>query len=88
MLEIILAVVVVGTPFLLDAADGVFGRVYRALGGDEEDLRATIERFRADEIEHKETALLHEAEKAPAYPLLNHAIKAGSRLAIWLSTRI
>ncbi|HXQ66217.1 MAG TPA: demethoxyubiquinone hydroxylase family protein, partial [Alphaproteobacteria bacterium] len=44
--------------------------------------------FRAHEIEHKETALAHGAEAAPAYPLLSGAIKAASRLAIWLSTRI
>ena len=28
------------------------------------------------------------AEQAPAYEVLTTAIKAGSRLAIWLSTRI
>ena len=30
----------------------------------------------------------HEAERAPAYPVLSAAIKSGSRLAIWLSERI
>ncbi|MGE3936699.1 MAG: demethoxyubiquinone hydroxylase family protein [Rhodospirillaceae bacterium] len=58
------------------------------LGDDEADLRATIERYRADEAEHRETALDHGAELAPAYELLTGAVKAGSRLAIWLSTRI
>ncbi len=58
------------------------------LGEDEAGLRETIERFRADEIEHRDTALAHEAREAPGYPLLSAAIKAGSRLAIWLSTRI
>ena len=32
--------------------------------------------------------LKHEAERAPAYPLLSAAIKTGSRLAIWLSERL
>jgi 3-demethoxyubiquinol 3-hydroxylase len=59
-----------------------------ALGDDEADLRSTIEKFRAEEIEHKDTALAAGAEEAPAYSALTSAIKAGSRLAIWLSTRI
>jgi ubiquinone biosynthesis monooxygenase Coq7 len=58
------------------------------LGDDEAALRSTIEKFRAEEIEHKETALASGAEQAPAYAALTAAIKAGSRLAIWLSTRI
>jgi ubiquinone biosynthesis monooxygenase Coq7 len=57
------------------------------LGDDEADLRGTIEKFRADEIEHKDEALAHGAEGAPGYELLTGAVKAGSRLAIWLSTR-
>ncbi len=58
------------------------------LGDDEAPLRATIEKFRAEEIEHKDTALASGAEDAPAYRPLTAAIKAGSKLAIWLSTRI
>jgi len=58
------------------------------LGENEAGLRETIGRFRADEIEHRDVALAHEAREAPGYPLLSAAIKAGSRLAIWLSTRI
>ena len=59
----------------------------RLLGDDEAELRGTIEKFRAEEIEHKDTALAAGAEQAPAYEALTGAIKAGSRLAIWLSTR-
>lgn len=58
------------------------------LGDDEADLRATIEEFRADEMHHRDIGLQEGAERAPAYPLLTETIKAGSRLAIWLSTRI
>jgi len=54
---------------------------------DEAELRATIEEFRADELEHRDTALAHDAEGAPAYELLTAFVKAGSRAAIWLSTR-
>ena len=58
------------------------------LGDDEAALRETIEEFRADEIEHHDTGLAHDAERAPGYRLLSAAVKAGSRLAIWLSTRV
>jgi ubiquinone biosynthesis monooxygenase Coq7 len=58
------------------------------LGTEEAALKETIETFRAEELEHRDTGLAEGAEEAPGYPLLNGAIKAGSRLAIWLSTRI
>ena len=58
------------------------------LGDDEKELRDTIASFRADEREHRDTGLAHDAELAPGYELLSAAIKRGSRLAIWLSTRI
>ncbi len=58
------------------------------LGEDEAPLKATIEAFRADEVEHREIGLAHEAEQTPGYPLLSGAIKAGTRAAIWLSERI
>ena len=60
----------------------------RRLGDDEAELRATVEEFRADEAAHRETALAAGAEQAPGYETLTAAIKTGSRLAIWLSTRI
>jgi len=59
-----------------------------ALGDDEAELRTTIEKFRADEIAHKDEALASGAEEAVGYETLTRTIKAGSRLAIWLSTRI
>jgi 3-demethoxyubiquinol 3-hydroxylase len=51
-------------------------------------LEATVEEFRADELEHRDTGLAHGARDLPGYGLLSGAIKAGSRLAIWLSTRL
>ncbi len=58
------------------------------LGRDEDDLKDTIRRFRRDELAHRDTGLAHDAEAAPGYPLLSRAIKDGTRLAIWLSTRV
>jgi ubiquinone biosynthesis monooxygenase Coq7 len=58
------------------------------LGDDEKDLRATVETFRDEEIEHRDEALAAGAEQAVGYEALSAVIKTGSRLAIWLSTRI
>jgi 3-demethoxyubiquinol 3-hydroxylase len=51
-------------------------------------LEETVRAFRADEIAHRQTALAHGAAETPGYEVLTGAIKAGSRLAIWLSTRL
>ena len=65
---------------------------YRAqediLGDDEAALRADIARFRAEELEHRDTGLEHEAEQAPAYRLLSAAIKTGCKIAIKISERV
>jgi ubiquinone biosynthesis monooxygenase Coq7 len=58
------------------------------LGSDEQPLRATIEKFRGEEVHHRNTGLAHGAEQAPAYPTLVRAIKTGSKLAIWLAERL
>jgi len=55
---------------------------------DEKDLRETFEAFREEELAHRDTGLEHGAEQAPGYEVLSGAVKAGSRLAIWLSTRV
>jgi ubiquinone biosynthesis monooxygenase Coq7 len=74
------------------AVEEVIDEHYRgqaeALGDSESELRETIETFRADELAHRATALAHGARDMLGYELLSGAIKTGSRLAIWLSTRI
>lgn len=60
----------------------------RMLGDDEAELQDAIETFRAEEIEHRDTARAAGAADAPAYEALTGMVKAGSRLAIWLSSRI
>jgi ubiquinone biosynthesis monooxygenase Coq7 len=55
---------------------------------EEAPLKADIESFRQEELEHRATALAEGAERAPAYPALTAAVKTGSRLAIWLAERI
>jgi 3-demethoxyubiquinol 3-hydroxylase len=58
------------------------------LGEDESALVATIAQFRGDEREHRDTALAQGAEDAPAYEPMTALVKAGTRAAIWLSTRL
>jgi ubiquinone biosynthesis monooxygenase Coq7 len=70
-----------------EVIDEHYARQAAALGDDEAELRATIEEYRADELAHRDTALAHDAENAPGYEVLTRAVKAGSRLAIWLSER-
>ena len=74
------------------AVEEVIDEHYRgqaeSLGDDQAPLRQTIEEFRADELAHRDLALAHDARTAPAHDLLTAAVKVGSRIAIWLSTRI
>ena len=71
-----------------DVIDRHYAEQSAALGDDEAELRDTIDKFRADEIEHRDLAIEHEAREAPGYELLTRVVKTGSRLAIWLSTRV
>lgn len=52
------------------------------------DLADTIEQFQAEELEHRDIGLDHDAEETPGYRLLSRAIKTGSKAAIWLSERV
>lgn len=58
------------------------------LGDAEPELAATIRQFQAEELEHHDTAILHGAERAPAYALLSGVIRIGCRVAIAVSKRI
>jgi len=74
------------------AIEEVIDGHYRAqadyLAGEDPTLEETVRAFRADEIAHRQTALAFGAEETPGYELLTAAIRGGSRLAIWLSTRL
>jgi ubiquinone biosynthesis monooxygenase Coq7 len=56
-----------------------------ALGEEEPVLKDTISRFRADELEHRDTALANGAEQAAGYRLMTEVIKAGCKAAIRIS---
>jgi ubiquinone biosynthesis monooxygenase Coq7 len=71
-----------------EAIDEHYAAQSASLGEDEAPLRDTIERFRAEELEHRDIGLEHEAELAPAYRALSAVIKAGCKVAIKVSERI
>jgi ubiquinone biosynthesis monooxygenase Coq7 len=58
------------------------------LGEDDPELSTDIAEFRADELEHRDTARKAGATGALGYPILTAAIRAGCRVAIGLSKRI
>jgi ubiquinone biosynthesis monooxygenase Coq7 len=75
-----------------DAVETEIDRHYRSqltdLGDEDPELAADIADFRADELEHRDTARAAGATSALGYPLLTAAIRAGCRVAIELSKRI
>jgi ubiquinone biosynthesis monooxygenase Coq7 len=68
--------------------DRHYTRQLEDLGDSDPELSGMIDAFRAEEREHRETALALGAERAPAFPLLSGAIRLGCRVAIRLSERI
>ncbi len=68
--------------------DRHYGEQLAQIGEDDPELSTLVTEFRAEELEHKATALAEGAERAPAYPLMSAAIRFGCRTAIALSKRI
>lgn len=71
-----------------DAIDAHYSAQAAELGDTEPDLKQTIESFRAEELEHRDTALANGAEETPGYRLLYRAINTGCRVAIKISERV
>ena len=60
----------------------------KKLGNDEMSLKAKIEKFKRDEIEHKNIAYNTGATNTGLYSILNKVIKTGSKIAITISEKI
>jgi ubiquinone biosynthesis monooxygenase Coq7 len=75
-----------------DAVETEIDRHYeqqlRELGEDDPEFAADIEAFRAEELEHRDTARDAGAARAFGYPILTGAIRGACRAAIELSKRI
>jgi ubiquinone biosynthesis monooxygenase Coq7 len=68
--------------------DRHYGEQLAELGNDDPELARDIEEFRAEELEHRDSARKAGAAHAIGYPLLTAAIRAGCRVAIGISKRI
>jgi len=68
--------------------DRHYGHQLDELDDDDPELAADIKEFRAEELEHRDSARQAGAAQALGYPILTAAIRAGCRLAIGLSKRI
>eukprot|EP01117_Protostelium_nocturnum_P018072 TRINITY_DN7480_c0_g1_i1.p1 TRINITY_DN7480_c0_g1~~TRINITY_DN7480_c0_g1_i1.p1 ORF type:complete len:170 (+),score=55.07 TRINITY_DN7480_c0_g1_i1:93-602(+) len=51
-------------------------------------LKKFVQEAHDDEMEHRDIGLHHGAEQTPLYSAFTGAIKAGTRAAIWLSSRV
>ena len=68
--------------------DRHYGHQLAEIGDDDPELAGDIAEFRAEELEHRDSARAAGATNAAGYPLLTAAIRAGCRVAIGLSKRI
>jgi len=60
----------------------------KKIGDDEKDLKEKIEKFKADEVEHKNMAYESGATNKGLYSIMDKAIRTGSRIAITISEKI
>ena len=60
----------------------------KKIGNDEMDLKAKIQKFKNDEIEHKNIAYKSGATNKGIYSVMDKVIKTGSKIAITISEKI
>ena len=60
----------------------------KKLGKDEMNLKAKIEKFKGDEVDHKNIAYEAGATNKGIYSIMDKVIKTGSRIAITISEKI
>ena len=60
----------------------------KKLGNDEIDLKTKIEKFKRDEVDHKNIAYEDGASNKGVYSIVDKIIKTGSRIAITISEKI
>ena len=74
------------------AVEEVIGEHYQKqadiLGKDERELQATVERFRDEELEHRDIAVEHDGREARHYSLLRKVIQRGCRTAIKIAEKV
>ena len=60
----------------------------KKIGDDEKDLKEKIEKFKADEVDHKNMAHESGATYKGLYSIMDKVIRTGSRIAITISEKI
>ncbi len=65
-----------------------YGEQLSLLEEDQKELKKTIKKFQADELEHHDIGIAHEAEKTPGYKILSKVIELGCKTAIKISKKI
>ena len=71
-----------------EVIDGHYKDQTYKLGEDEKELKKKIEKFRQDELDHKEIAYDNGATKKGLFGVLDKVIKTSSRIAIKISEKI
>jgi len=71
-----------------DVINEHYAKQIARLGDSEPELKAAIADFHADEVAHRDEAVLRGACEAVGYPLLSAAIRLSCRVAIALSERL
>ena len=71
-----------------DVIEEHYARQSEALRGVDSELKHVVDKFREEEIAHKETAIEQGARSAPGYPFLFAVIKFGCRAAIRISEKV
>ena len=74
------------------AVEKVIGEHYHEqqslLKNDQKKLKKIIKKFEADELEHHDIGIAHDAEKTPGYKILSKIIEIGCKTAIAVSKKI
>ena len=74
------------------AVEKVIGEHYQdqieLLEDDQKKLKLTIKKFAADELEHHDIGIAHDAERTPGYKILTKVIEIGCKTAIAISKKI
>ena len=65
-----------------------YGEQLSLLEDDQKELKKTIKKFKADELEHHDIGIAHDAEKTPGYKVLSKVIELGCKTAIKISKKI
>ena len=71
-----------------EVIDGHYNNQLKKLGNDEKDLKKIIEKFKEDEVNHKNMAYESGATNKGVYSIMDNVIKTGSKIAITISEKI